>query len=460
MAFGYPVMLEVRGRLCVVVGGGEVGEAKVRGLLSAGAHVTVVDPAPGPAIEDLAELGAVTLVRRSYETGDLEGAFVAVAATDDSAVNSRIFAEAEAGKVLLNAVDDVQHCHFAVPSIIRRGDLLMTLSTGGKAPALSKRMRKQLSREFGEEYATLVDLLGEVREEAAALRQEVGFSEWAARWEAALDADLISLVRKGRYQEVKDHVLGVLAGGRQERAGHVWIVGAGPGDPGLITVDGRRALDRADVVVYDRLVDPSLVEGKEAVYAGKTPGDSSASQEEINQTLLRLARQGKAVVRLKGGDPFVFGRGAEEAEALADAGIGFTVVPGPTSAIAAAAAAGIPVTDRRFSSSVAIVTGHGGGPGRVDWRTLAGAVETIVVLMGLSNAGFIAGELMAGGLAGGTPVAVVENGTRPDQKVVVTDLANLDAVRQGAGIGSPSLLVVGQVVTLRAKLAGDAQVKA
>ncbi|HEX2053584.1 MAG TPA: siroheme synthase CysG, partial [Actinomycetota bacterium] len=459
MAFGYPVMLEVRGRRCVVVGGGAVGESKVRGLLSAGAEVTVIDPKPTGTLEDLAELGGVTLVRRAYRKGDLAGAFVAIAATDDGATNSEIFAEAQQERVLLNAVDDSQYCHFAVPSIVRRGDLLLTLSTGGKAPALAKRLRKGLASQFGEEYATLVDLLAEVREAALAVR-DVDFDEWAARWEAALEDDLIGLVRAGRYGEVKDHVWRHLNAEREPAAGHVWIVGAGPGDPGLITVDGRRALDRADVVVYDRLVDPSLVEGKEAVYAGKTPGKHGPSQTDINQTLVRLAGEGRRVVRLKGGDPFVFGRGAEEAEALAEAGIGFTVIPAPTSAIAAAAAAGIPVTDRRFSSSVAIVTGHCGGPREVDWRALAGAVETIVVLMGLANAEPIAAELMAGGLSPSTPVAAIENGTRPDQRVVVTDLQNLPQAAAAAGLGSPSLLVIGQVVTLREKLAPSAEVKA
>jgi uroporphyrin-III C-methyltransferase len=231
-------------------------------------------------------------------------------------------------------------------------------------------------------------------------------------------------------------------------------VGAGPGDPALITVKGRQALDAADVVVYDRLVDPSLVEGKEAIYAGKTRGGDSARQEEINATLVRLAQEGRKVVRLKGGDPFVFGRGSEEAEALVDAGIGFTVVPAPTSAIAAVAAAGIPVTDRRHSSSLAIVTGHAGGPRPVDFKALAGAVETIVVLMGLNNLKEISDGLLAGGLSPRTPAALIQNGSRPDQRVVVADLETLEEAAADAGLGSPSLVVVGEVVRLRQKLVG------
>lgn len=459
MAFGYPVMLEVRGRRCVVIGGGTIGEGKVRGLVSAGAHVTLIDPAPTSGIRDLSELGAVTLVLRPYQAGDLKGAFLAVAATDDGATNGEIFREAEAEKVLFNAVDDSQHCHFAVPSIIRRGDLLICLSTGGKSPALAKRLRKKLSREFGEEYATLVDLLAEVREAAIAVR-EVDFDDWAARWEAALEADLIKLVREGRYEEVKDCVWRSLNTQRPEPEGHVWIVGAGPGDPELITVKGREALDGADVVLYDRLIDPSLVDGVEAIYAGKTPGEPGPSQEETNATLIRLAREGRKVVRLKGGDPFVFGRGSEEAEALAAAGIGFTVVPAPTSAIAALASAGIPVTDRRFSSSVAIVTGHAGAERPVNWRGLAATVETIVVLMGLANLEQITGELMAGGLRPQTPAAIIENGTRPDQRVVVSDLAGLVDAAVASAVGSPALIVVGEVVTFRARLTEHSEVTA
>lgn len=454
MSFGYPVMLEVRGRRCVVIGGGSIGEGKVRGLLDGGAEVTVVDPEPETGLEELARQGRVTLVRRSYQPGDLKGAFVGIAATDDGAINASVFAEAEAERVLFNAVDDSQYCHFAVPSIVRRGDLLLTLSTGGKSPALAKSLRKKLSQQLGEEYGVLVDLLAEVREEALAERT-VGFDEWAARWERALKPDLIALVKQGRHQQVKDSVLKILRGAESEA--HVWIVGAGPGDPGLITLKGRQALDGADVVVYDRLVDPSLVEGKEAIYAGKTRGGDSARQEEINTTLIRLARDGLNVVRLKGGDPFVFGRGSEEAEALVDAGIGYTVVPAPTSAIAALAAAGIPVTDRRFSSSVAIVTGHSGGPRPVDFKALASSVETIVVLMGLNNLKEISDGLLAGGLSPATPAALIQNGTRPDQKVVVGDLESLEKAASDAGLGSPSIVVIGQVVNLRRKLVDEAR---
>lgn len=471
MPFRYPIALELEGRGCVVVGGGPVAQQKAEALIQAGARVTVISETFTKALERLGTSNHATLVQRSYSYGDLDGAFLAVAATDDPSVNAEIFREAEEKRVLLNAVDDVAHCHFAVPSIVRRGDFLMTISTGGKAPALSKRLRQELSEQFGEEFETLVDLLGEVREETIGSR-EVSFETWAERWQVALDHDLIELVREGRTEEakeiVRDHLTGrpdtptppsprrflhsaPLSGANSKNlgiAGRVAIVGAGPGDPGLITVRGKALVEGADVVVYDRLVHPDLVSGKRAVYVGKKPGRASASQEEINRLLVRLARSGHQVVRLKGGDPFVFGRGAEEAEALARAGVEFEIVPAPSSAIAAPAYAGIPITDRRHSSSVAITTGHRAEGREVDWKALASAVDTIVILMGMANLGDIAARLIDGGLDPATPSAAVENGTLPDQRVIVSPLSDLARAVADAGIASPATVVVGDVVEL------------
>ena len=451
MPFRYPVALELEGRRCVVIGGGDVAEHKARALLEAGAVVATVSPRFTPALEELASRGEVELVRRRYREGDLAGAFLAIAATDDASVNAVIHREAEHGRVLLNAVDDTRHCHFAVPALVRRGELTVAISTGGKAPALAKRLRTMLARQLGPEWGTLVEILGQVREEAVA-RRRVGFTTWARRWQRALDHDLPGLVREGRAGEVRDVVRRALDG-RDEPRGKVAIVGAGPGDPGLLTVRGREVLDAADVVVHDRLVEPALVEGREAVYVGKAPGAHTADQERINDLLVGLALSGKKVVRLKGGDPFVFGRGSEEAEALVAAGVEVEVVPGPTSAVAALAYAGIPVTDRRVSSSVAIVTGHCGGGREVDWRGLATAADTVVVLMGLANLGTVVRELMAGGRPGATPAAVVENGTLPSQRVITADLAGLPDACARARIGPPAVVVVGEVVRLRERVA-------
>ncbi|HSH59918.1 MAG TPA: uroporphyrinogen-III C-methyltransferase [Acidimicrobiales bacterium] len=405
MAFGYPLTLDIRGRRCVVIGGGPVAEHKCRGLLDAGGVVVVVTEKATQGLEDLRAHGLVELVRRPYAYGDLDGALLAVAATDDPSVHAEVFKEGDERGVLVNTVDDVSHSHFAVPSVVRRDDVTVAISTGGKAPALAKRLRSVLDPQLGVELEAAADLPGGVEEPAAP--------------------------EKGR----------------------VAIVGAGPGDPGLLTVRGRELLDAADVVVHDRLVDPSLVEGGEAVFVGKEAGHHSVPQQEINALLVELAANGLRVVRLKGGDPFVFGRGGEEAEALADSGIDFEVVPAPTSAFAALAYAGIPVTHRGLASSVAVVTGHCTGDQDVDWRELATAVDTVVVLMPLAGLGPIGAALVEGGRHPGTPAAVVENGTNAGQRVVTAELGRLADAAHEAGVRSPALVVVGEVVRLRDRIA-------
>jgi uroporphyrin-III C-methyltransferase/precorrin-2 dehydrogenase/sirohydrochlorin ferrochelatase len=470
MPFRYPISLELEGRPCVVIGGGEVAEHKARALLAAGAKVAVIAAEFTEGLEAVGSRGRVELVRRSYSRGDLEDAFLAIAATDDKAVNAKIFQEAEERGVLLNAVDDIEHCHFAVPSIVRRADFVLAISTGGKAPALSKRLRMELSEQFGPEYGTLVDLLGEVRDKVLPGRK-VDFETWAGWWQMALEQDLVGLVRDGRVDEARDLVRRALTEGGEpasslhsrsrRQVGHrgvasfgkVSIVGAGPGDPGLITVSGQKALEEADIVVYDRLVHPSLVAGKETIFVGKEAGDHPIPQRQINHLLVRLARDGKRVVRLKGGDPFVFGRGAEEAEALAAAGIEFEVIPAPTSAIAALAYAGIPVTDRRFSSSVAFVTGHCAGEGDVDLAGLATSVDTIVILMGLGRVAEIVDRLIAGGKQASTPGAIIENGTLSSQRVITAQLRDLPQAAAQAGAEPPAIIVVGDVVRLRDRIA-------
>jgi len=404
VTFGYPLTLDIEGRRCVVVGGGPVAEHKCRGLLEAGGAVAVVTETATDGLERLAAGGSVELVRRAYAHGDLEGAFVAIAATDDPAVHARIFEEGEDCGVLVNAVDDSRHSHFAVPSVIRRGDVTIATSTSGKAPALAKRLRSVLGEQ--------------------------------------LDAEL------GAPAHGAEVLLPAASG-----EGKVAIVGAGPGDPGLLTVRGRALLDAADVVVHDRLVDPSLVEGTKAIFVGKEAGNHALPQDEINALLVELAQQGLQVVRLKGGDPFVFGRGGEEAEALHDAGIDFEVVPGTTSAFAAPAYAGIPVTHRGQASSVAVVTGHCTGDRKVDWRRLATAVDTVVVLMPLAGLELITTALVEGGRHPATPAAAVENGTNAGQRVVTAELRELPGAAIEAGVGSPALVVVGEVVRLRERIA-------
>ena len=434
MAFGYPVSLELTGRRCVVIGDGVLAQEKADGLIEAGAEVVVL---PGA----------------KYSNGDLDGAFLCVVTDPSRELHERVAAEARAGGVLLNCMDDIPYCDFAAPSIVRRGDLRVSISTGGKAPALAKRLRLKMTEEIDEAYGPLVDLLGEVRAETLGSRGD--FETWRRRWQHALDQPLLELVRAGRIEDAKELVRRCLtqdpgprplrraepAPPRRWTGGGVSIVGAGPGDPGLITVRGKELIDLADVVVYDRLVHPDLVSGRRAIYVGKQAGRHCVTQDQINELIVRLARSGDHVVRLKGGDPFVFGRGAEEARALAGAGVSFEIVPAPSSAVAAPAYAGIPVTDRGVASSVAFVTGSTAAGSEPDWRGLATSVDTLVILMANGSLPRIVDELIAGGRTGDTPAALIANGTLEDQRVITCALADLASQKAA----SPSLVVVGEV---------------
>src|SRR2546421_3871870 len=374
----YPVCLDLRGRRAVVIGGGAVAEQKVRGLIAAGAHVTLVSPETVPALSDLARRGAIEIRRRSYRPGDLAGAWLAIAATDDRSVNEAVWAEAERVGVPLNAVDDLEHCSFIAPAIHREGDITVAVSTGGKSPALAVRLRQRIARLVGRVEARLCALLGELRPELATRVPDVRAR--TALWYEIVDSDVIDHLRRGdvegarrRIDELVSEVgplesrleprrgaaaeaaLPVYGQGRaasslaDSERGVVYLVGAGPGDPGLITAKGLELLRSADVVVYDRLVSPALLAEAPAEAERILRG---TDQQDVNALLIDRAREGLNVVRLKGGDPFVFGRGAEECEALRVAAVPYEVIPGVTSATAVPAAAGIPVTHRRGASTL------------------------------------------------------------------------------------------------------------
>ena len=477
----YPVFLNLRGRRAVVIGGGAVAEQKVLGLLAAGAHVTVVSPETTPRLAELAAAGGIDLRRRPYRSGDLAGAWLAIAGTDDRAANAQVWAEAEREGVLLNAVDDLDHCSFIAPAIHREGDITIAVSTSGKSPALAARLRQRVARLVGPAEARLCELLGELRPELAARVPETHAR--TALWYRIVDSDVVEFVRRGDLEgargrvdelvdEVEPHESRARLGSARKRAQHlplqrqgraassladgqtgvVYLVGAGPGDPGLITAKGLEILRSADVVVYDRLVAPSLIAEApptaERVFVGKRPhgGGADRAQDEINALLVDRARRGLTVVRLKGGDPFVFGRGAEECAVLHAAGVPFHVVPGVTSAIAVPAAAGIPVTHRGLASAFAVVTGHEcDGVSSLDWEALA-RVPTLVVLMGLSALPEITARLLAHGAPGDTPTAVIASGTLPAQRTVIGTLDSIATIVTAAGLEPPATIVIGEVV--------------
>jgi len=453
----YPVFLDLRGRRVVVIGGGAVAEQKVRGLIAAGAHVTLVSPDVTPALADLVGRGAIELRPRPYHGGDLAGAWLAIAASDDRGVNEAVWAEAERLGVPLNAVDDLEHCSFIAPAIHREGDITIAVSTGGKSPALAVRLRQRIARLVGRAEARLCALLGELRPELAARVPDARAR--TALWYEIVDSDVIEFVRRGdvegaraRIDElVGAHPLSHPSLGRPHplspspcgRGGTVYLVGAGPGDPGLITTKGLELLRSADVVVYDRLVSPALL--------AQARADAerilrAADQQDVNALLIDRARAGFNVVRLKGGDPFVFGRGAEECEALRAAGVPFQVIPGVTSATAVPAAAGIPVTHRRVASAFAVVAGHEcDGRSDLDWEALS-RMPTLVVLMGLSALPDIVARLRGQGAPADTPVAVIASGTLAEQRTVVGTLGDIADVVAAAGLEPPATVVIGEVV--------------
>ena len=441
----YPVFLDLRGRRAVVIGGGAAAEQKVRGLVAAGAHVTLVSPDVTPALTDLGRRGAIELRRRGYHDGDLAGAWLAIAAVNRT-VNAAVWAEAERLGVPLNAVDDLEHSSFIAPAVHREGDITVAVSTAGKSPALAVRLRQRIARLVGRAEARLCELLGELRPELAERVPDA-----PARtdlWYRIVDSDVIDFVRRGDIEGARRRIAELvgphpLSPSPFGRGGTVYLVGAGPGDPGLITAKGLELLRSADVVVYDRLVSPALLAQAPAEAERILRG---TDQQDVNALLIDRAQEGLNVVRLKGGDPFVFGRGAEECEALRAAAVSYAVIPGVTSATAVPAAAGIPVTHRRVASGFAVVAGHEcDGRSDLDWEALS-RVPTLVVLMGLAALPDVVARLRAQGAPADTPVAVIASGTLPEQRSVVGTLDDITELVAAAALEPPATIVIGEVV--------------
>jgi uroporphyrin-III C-methyltransferase/precorrin-2 dehydrogenase/sirohydrochlorin ferrochelatase len=429
----FPIVIDLAGRPVVVVGGGAVAERKIEILIEAGARVTVVSPEVTDRVARWARGGRIALERRRYRAGDLAGARLAYAATSDPAVNRAVREEAVREDAWLNVIDEPDLCDFISPAVLRRGDLTIAVSTSGRVPALSKQIREELELRYGPEYAETVQRLGDQRD---AKRRAQG--EPRARGTAPP------------------------AGGTPDppgrRAGVVYLVGAGPGDPELLTMKGRRLLEAAEVVVYDALVDGRIVDlcppSAARIFVGKRDHRHSLPQSEINARLVEEARAGRTVVRLKGGDPFIFGRGGEEAEALVEAGIRYEVVPGVSAGVAVPAYAGIPLTHRDFTSELVFLTGHActGSQFPVDWRRYANSSASLVIFMGLHNLGTIARELVHGGRDPACPAAVIEHGTTDEQRTIVAPLSRIADEAAAAGVEPPALIVIGDVVSLRDRL--------
>lgn len=452
-----PVFLDLKSRPCLVVGGGEVAARKLDLLRSAGAHVSVVAPELCERLRSEAAAGRFTHQPRKFAEYDLAGKTLVVAATDDRAVNLEVSRLAQARGLPVNVVDQPELCSFIMPSIVDRSPVLVAVSTSGASPVLARMLRARLESLIPAAYGRLAELVERHRK---TLRQRFASIEQHRRfWERALDGPYAELVLSGREAEAERWLAREIEHGADPSpTGEVYLVGAGPGDPDLLTFRALRLMQRAEVVLYDRLVSSPILEmtRRDAlrIHVGKERSHHTVPQPDINRLLVQYAREGKRVLRLKGGDPFIFGRGGEEIETLAAEGIPFQVVPGITAAAGCAAYAGIPLTHRDYAQSCVFVTGHlQDGSMNLNWRLLTQPRQTVVIYMGLAGLDVLCREMIAHGLPATTPAALVERGTMPEQRVFTADLAGLPGLVETANVRAPTLVIVGEVVRLREKLA-------
>jgi uroporphyrin-III C-methyltransferase/precorrin-2 dehydrogenase/sirohydrochlorin ferrochelatase len=450
-----PICVKLIDAPVLLVGGGTVATRKARLLLRAGANLTVVAPGISDELEKLlADHGGVWQ-RGRYKEVDLHGRRLVVAATADKTTNEAIYHQATARSLPVNVVDSPELCTFIFPSIIDRDPLIIAVSSSGSSPVLARILRRKIEAMVPAAYGRLAAFSGRFRK----LVKDSIPQETPRRlfWEEVLEGSVAEQVMAGREEQGEAHLRERLLDTDDLRGGEVYLVGAGPGDPDLLTFKAARLLQSADVVLYDRLVSPEIVDmarrDAERIYVGKRRSDHAVPQTDINELLLELAQQGKRVVRLKGGDPFVFGRGGEEIELLAQHRIPFQVVPGITAANGAACYSGIPLTHRDYAQSVRFVAGYLKGDSvDHDWSTFQSPTETLVFYMGLMGLPVICEQLQAHGRASETPIALVERGTQRRQRVLVGTLGTMVEVVARDKPEAPTLIIVGDVVRLHQNL--------
>ncbi len=452
-----PIFVDVKNAPCLVVGGGEVAARKVDLLLRAGAQVKIIAPDLGARLQARVQAAEVIHGGVEFHEEQLRDCRLVVAATDDDAVNRRVAAAARGRNLPVNVVDQPGLCTFIFPSIIDRSPLVAAVSTGGAAPVLARLVRARLETLVPASYGRLAELAARFRGKVK--QRFTSLSERRRFWEDVLQGPIAEQVYAGREQAAEQALTLLLqqAHGNLPR-GEVYLVGAGPGDPDLLTFRALRLMQQADVVLYDRLVSPAILDlvrrEAERIYVGKRRSFHAVRQEQINALLVKLAKEGKRVLRLKGGDPFIFGRGGEEINDLASEGIPFQIVPGITAASGCAAYAGIPLTHRDHAQSVLFVTGHlKDGSMDLNWPALVQRAQTVVVYMGLTGLDILCAELIRHGKDASTPAALVEQGTTSKQRVLIGDLASLPQLVAHQEVHAPTLLIIGEVVRLHDKLA-------
>jgi uroporphyrin-III C-methyltransferase/precorrin-2 dehydrogenase/sirohydrochlorin ferrochelatase len=448
-----PIFVDVRDRLVVVVGGGHVAQRKTEHLLKAHARVRVVAPQLCAELAVFRDLGRIEHRPVPFSASQLEGAALAVAATDDATVNEAVSRAARERGIWVNVVDDAQRSAFIFPAIVDRSPLIVAVGTSGSSPTLARRVRTQIE-------ALLPERLGALAEYAGRWRQIVqgalpGLPQRLRFWDGFFNGPVATQLLSGDTATADVQMQAAIAQARVAatgQLGEVYLIGVGPGDPDLLTVRAQQLLQQADVLLYDRLVPESIIgrarRDAEKINVGKSPGSHETTQDYINGLLIEQARRGLRVARVKGGDPFIFGRGGEELQALRAAGIPVVVVPGITAGIGAAASAGIPLTMRGLSQAVTFVTATGANSASLDWQAMVQAQHTLVFYMSAAQIDHIAAQLAQHGMSAAQPVALLERATWPDERVLKSTLGQLPALARSAHLKSPSLLIVGEVAAL------------
>jgi len=461
-----PIFLNVKGARSLVVGGGFLAARKADLLLRAGCKLTVLTPTLGEELTHLAQTQYFEHKMGELSAEDLAGCKVVFGCSRDKAINRKLCDLAEAAGILVNITDDPGSCDFIMPAIVDRSPLLVAIASSGTSPLLTRMLRARFETDIPAAYGRLAEFAGSYRDR---IKNSIPNGTRRRRfWETMIAGPVAEHIFSGQIEQAQSLVENLLdeavRDGDKQPIGEVYLVGTGPGDPDLLTFRALRLMQQADVVLYDRLIGEGILNlvrrDAQRIYVGKLPKNHTVPQEEIGKMLIRLAQEGKRVLRLKGGDPFVFGRGGEEIETLSENGITFQVIPGVTAATGCAAYAGIPLTHRDHAQGCIFVTGHEkDGELNLNWNSLIQPRQTVVVYMGLSSLGPITEGFVTHGADPETPAAIIENGTRERQRVITGTLASLPGKTAEAGIKSPALIIVGSVVTLKDKLSWFAETK-
>lgn len=451
----FPISLKLQQQPCLIVGGGRIAYRKALLLQKAGAVISVISPEIEPELLNIVEQTQGQYLKTSFDTTlQLRAYRLVIAATDDAKTNQQVFEACEAENVLVNSVDDPPHCRFMVPAIVDRSPLVVSIATNGASPVLARQIRTQLEAAVPQGMGKLAEFSGKWRSRVKA--KIANPDERRIFWEDLYASPLKEQVFNDHIAEA-DQLIEQALVEWQKPKGEVYLIGAGPGDPELLTLKALRLMQQADVVIYDRLVSQPIMDlcrrDAEKIYVGKARSNHAVPQEGINALLVKYAHEGKRVCRLKGGDPFIFGRGGEEIQELFEAGIAFQVVPGITAASGCSAYAGIPLTHRDYAQSVRFLTGHlkEGSP-ELPWHELVYENQTLVLYMGLVGLEKICEKLIAHGQRPNMPVALISKGTTPEQKVVVGTLADIASKVTEHQIHAPTLTIIGEVVRLREQL--------